>query len=1039
MSTPIYSTGNHVLVGLGGTGGKILRAFKMRMFEEFPDAEERKSHPVTILYVDTTDEMMPKNGRARADFKVMGLDASFTNSEFLNIKAVDVNHVLDHINNFPTVKGIVDNVQAVRTAIGSLGEAAGQKRRAGRLLFAANANAYVNALKNAYAKVEQTSGDATETTFHIFAGLAGGTGSGSIIDSIIQTRKAFPKAKILVYAMIPEMHLPKANMDQGRYYPNGYAAVMELNALQTGRWTPQDVTGYGRAKFFNTVVKGVADGIAFYSNVNENGVRVDSFEELPKIVSDYVFSRIFLVNPENKAYEDIIRSYKFENIDNYALEYDETANRDASGRIPVARTKKLNSFGIKRVIYPELRVLKHITYTVGESVLWQFKYNNWRDEQGYIEEEANRDLRQEYLSKESGNIPKWKLDLEHLTLESKILPSEPDEDNFKTYWKKRVEDRSEQAKETDTPLAEIDRLMGRVFDDIFREDGVVKYYQRKEKVIPEYTKQLRSNIEKEIFEKWKDGDFSITELQKLSKLLIEHIGELKEKVQEEIKKEKGNLKAIDEEREANVEEWTHLGILQRMVNKGARLYEDHKMIIQDYYECKTRIVALEFAQKLVSKLFNEIGRMDADISQFAAIINEAIEQTEKRISEQQKVNRGLEDMKGALIEVSEEEQMQIFEVELMRDKSEMPGIAQQLRENILKDLTFTNFGQLAQDITTEQLSDAFDTQLSVIVRQKHDKKIEADKKVLGLNILTQLQQKLRTDDDIKAFATKLVRQSGVFLSLNGTELTKHLRNNEGDLSPSNVGSINNKTILVSIPSPEGNDSLKKFASKLEEAITNSISQEKGQLTVNVATDSPRTDELSVLTVNYCFPVRAIDWLQTYKDKYEYYINSGNPATDENNKILLHGEGNGEDLPSVFAVENAEEIAREAASAEAARQAAAQPAAPAQPASQMSSAMPPMPGAVPPPMPGAVLPPIPQQPEISAYLSVAGQQYGPFNYEQCSQMVKTGQISASTMVWMEGMPAWQEASKVEKMKGLFAPAMPPMPGTTPGMPPMPPAL
>lgn len=30
--------GNHILVGLGGTGGKILRAFKMRMFEEFPDA-----------------------------------------------------------------------------------------------------------------------------------------------------------------------------------------------------------------------------------------------------------------------------------------------------------------------------------------------------------------------------------------------------------------------------------------------------------------------------------------------------------------------------------------------------------------------------------------------------------------------------------------------------------------------------------------------------------------------------------------------------------------------------------------------------------------------------------------------------------------------------------------------------------------------------------------------------------------------------------------------------------------------------------------
>ena len=29
MSTKNYCTGNHILVGLGGTGGKILKAFKM--------------------------------------------------------------------------------------------------------------------------------------------------------------------------------------------------------------------------------------------------------------------------------------------------------------------------------------------------------------------------------------------------------------------------------------------------------------------------------------------------------------------------------------------------------------------------------------------------------------------------------------------------------------------------------------------------------------------------------------------------------------------------------------------------------------------------------------------------------------------------------------------------------------------------------------------------------------------------------------------------------------------------------------------------
>ena len=110
---------------------------------------------------------------------------------------------------------------------------------------------YVNSLRDAYARCEQISGDSSKTTIHIFAGLAGGTGSCSIIDVTTQTRKTFPNAKILVYAMIPEMNLPKSDMDQGRYYQNGYAALNELNALQAGRWFPHDVTGSGPAKLQN--------------------------------------------------------------------------------------------------------------------------------------------------------------------------------------------------------------------------------------------------------------------------------------------------------------------------------------------------------------------------------------------------------------------------------------------------------------------------------------------------------------------------------------------------------------------------------------------------------------------------------------------------------------------------------------------------------------------------------------------------------------------------------------------------------------------
>ena len=1055
-----FCSGNHILVGLGGTGGKILRAFKMRMFEEFPTNEEREKLSVALLYVDSTDEMMPKDGRARPDFRVMGQDASFTNNEFLNIKAVDVEHILDHIGNYPSVKGIVENVGAVKSAIGSLGQAAGQKRRAGRLLFAANAVGYVNSLKDAYGRCERVSGNSSYLTIHIFAGLCGGTGSGSVVDVTIQTRKAFPDAKVLVYAMIPEMNLPKADMDQGRYYQNGYAALNELNALQIGRWNPQDVTGMGEIKLYNDRIKGVADGLSVYSNVNENGLTINSLSELPKIVSDYIFSRIFFINEEDAVNGDIIRAYNFENMDEFALEYDEAANANANGQMPVARTKKVNSFGIKRVMYPELRVLKHITYTVGESVLYQFKYNNWRENQGFVNEERNKDYRKDYLN--ADNLSNWMLDDLHLTGELKVLESDTDYPRFDDYWHDKAIAYAEEAKNASCPLNELDNIMGEFYVNHFREEGVESFYNGKEKAIPDIAKEIRHKIESELFDKWKLGDVSIVELQKVSKLLLERMNEIRAELEAKSKTAKEDYEAYDEDRMANVGEWSRLGILQRMVGVGARRYADHQNILTDYYTAKTKLIAWEFAKKLAAKVFVELGKMDADISSFGQKINDAIDETERLVTAQKKVNKGLEDYKGAIIEVSEEEAMAEFEVELKTDKIEMPNISRQLRESILPQGDFINFGRLANEISIDDIKDAFDLKLSEIVKVKHNEKADSDNKVLGLNILTQLQQKLKTDDEIKSFAYNIVAQSGVFLKLNNDQIQLHLRNNEGHLSPTNPASINKKAILVSIPSPEENEGLKRFADKLEAAFKNSFNQSTARTTITVNRKSPRKDELSIITVSYCFPVRAIDWMSTYKRRYEQFLHTGNSNTDLSNAILLHSEGDGSKLPSLFALSD-EEIQEKLAQEAAMNMQQPSYGQPQQPGygqpQQLGYGQPQQPGygqsqqpgygqpqqvgygqpqqvgpGVPPPMPNGpgMPPPMPQQPQISVYLYLGGQNFGPCNWDVCKQLVQSQQLTPQTMVWMDGMAGWTPAGQVAVLQPLFAP-----PTAIPGMPPLPP--
>ena len=455
--------------------------------------------------------------------------------------------------------------------------------------------------------------------------------------------------------MIPEMNLPKADIDQGRYYQNGYAAMKELNALQTGRWYPHDVTGNAPAKLYNDRIKGVADGLTIYSNVNENGMTLNSFEELPKTVSDFIFARIFFVNDQDlDSNGDIIRAFNFENMDDFALEYDEAANATDKGNIPVARTKKINSFGIKRVMYPELRVLKHITYTVGENILYQFKYNNWREGQGYVNEERNRDYRRDFLNKD--NLSQWMLDELHLTLEVKVLESDPDYPRFNDYWHDKAIMYSDEAKskKDSSPLMELDNILADFYATHFREEGVESYYKAKERSIPEMSREIRRHVETGLFEKWKIGDMSIVELQKVSKLLIEKMGEIRTDLEKQSSEEKENYAAIDEERDGNVRAWSEMGILQRVINNGTRLFAEHQNTLTDYYESKTRLVALEFAKKLAASVFIQLGKMDADISAFGQKINDAIDETERLVTAQRKVNKGIEDMRGAIIEVSED-------------------------------------------------------------------------------------------------------------------------------------------------------------------------------------------------------------------------------------------------------------------------------------------------------------------------------------------------------------------------------------------------
>jgi membrane protease subunit (stomatin/prohibitin family) len=76
---------------------------------------------------------------------------------------------------------------------------------------------------------------------------------------------------------------------------------------------------------------------------------------------------------------------------------------------------------------------------------------------------------------------------------------------------------------------------------------------------------------------------------------------------------------------------------------------------------------------------------------------------------------------------------------------------------------------------------------------------------------------------------------------------------------------------------------------------------------------------------------------------------------------------------------------------------------------------------------AVPPPLTQ----SAYhIAINGQQAGPFDMNTLSNMAKSGQINADTLVWKQGMAGWEKASAVSEVAALLNQVPPPVPPPVP---------
>jgi hypothetical protein len=278
---------NNLIIGLGGTGGKILRALRKNVFQEFR-SDDPEIVKLRYLYVDSSKEMM---GLDDSSWRILGESVQLPPRSQLLISGGNLNQILDNLSGHPNIQPWIGNRDQWKDILNSIvGETlGGQKRRLGRFLFANKAREFKDHLKQLTG--ELTTGGNASVTFHICCGLAGGTGSGSIIDVISQIRSIYRDSKmyrIVVYALLPE-EIPNPNWDTGNYHSNGFAALTELNALSVGSYQPHDIAERGE----KLKLSDPFNGCYVFSNRNENSLQVDVDKTLPGIVADARLNGIY--------------------------------------------------------------------------------------------------------------------------------------------------------------------------------------------------------------------------------------------------------------------------------------------------------------------------------------------------------------------------------------------------------------------------------------------------------------------------------------------------------------------------------------------------------------------------------------------------------------------------------------------------------------------------------------------------------------------------------------------------------------------------
>ncbi len=844
---------NHLIIGLGGTGGSVLRSFRKMIYQQF-----RTTEPATVnlkyLYVDSETSLMKQDDPS---WKTLGTSVQLPESSLLRIAGLNLNSVLDYVNDYQGIAKWIGNRNQLRDVLSSSDGAeivGGQKRRLGRFLFACKAKEFRERLQTAVR--DMTMGNIADVTFHFCCGLAGGTGSGSLIDALCQTRAMFPAKtyRTLIYALLPE-RFPKPNRSGPNYHANGYAALLELNALDVGSYRPWDVT-------WN--VKGRLDlqdpyrCCYLFSDENEDHNKFDVEKHLPDIAASFLFQKIVAARDVTWTSGDSIKRQERFEVGGAAI-----VKELAPGTGAPERTRRFFSFGTKQIVYPEREIEEYLTYVYAQQAALQLQYNNWSDTVGYQDEPSNRALSEVVQTPETAQG--WQISDDHLLLSVGILPDEKANKRWRpisAFWmgvmphlKTAVIEAN--ASKKSVWLDELAKMCAEAYERNYRDLGVRRFYEVKQRDIPDHAAEIRKVIEADLYRDWTAGVRSMHDVSRLLAALL-HVLEEKAVHFEELGfRTAQQVQAAEARVTANLNQWAKTGLISTLLGSRRRLFDDQAQALQDLYIHRTLAVAASFAKGLVQAVTGEITALAGEANAAEAMVSSVMEDFRKAIQSRLS-DAGEDDVNQQVIRfynpatVKAVAKSMILNEERQRVQTDAvrTTITQLLGEN-------PSFWSFNRRLNQQALNDVLSTTCQRTATDAHDAMVSSKKVpegVLKVRIIDRLAKQFGMNREaLRAYITSVVSRAKTFLVFDDSQTARSIEGND-----SLQEMYSHSTIIL----PKADD-MPEFRQMLEDEFRDAASGDK-----DIVTNTERTNEITLINVKSAFPARFVADLRFLKEKYD---------------------------------------------------------------------------------------------------------------------------------------------------------------------------